>query len=168
MLSALRKVCGLINRAYTYAAVLFLAAIIVASSLQVFTRYALNASMVGTEEFARFCFIWMSMLGGCVCVAKGAHPAITILSDLLGSVPRRVLDIFIHILIILCSFIFLYHGSKMVAVTVNQFSPTLGIGMYLVYLSLPVGGAGMILNALVRIIDQIHSFRGGEDAAWAR
>ena len=165
MLSALRKFCGFINTVYTYVAVVLLIAIIVASALQVFTRYVLNASMIGTEEFARFCFIWMSMLGGSVCVAKGAHPAVTVISDLLRNVPRAVLEILIQLLIILCALIFLYYGGKLLPVTIKSNSPTLGIRMDLVYWSLPVGGAGMILNAVANILGKIMS--AGEGRAEA-
>ncbi len=165
MLNTLRRACGILNGAYTYAAVLLLVAIIVASSLQVFTRYILNASMVGTEEFARFCFIWMSMLGGSVCVARNAHPAVTVISDMLRAVPRRVLEAGISVLIILCSLIFLYYGYRMVQVTGTQFSPTLHIRMSLVYFSLPIGGIGMIANAAVNLAGQflpVRGERGGE------
>ncbi len=140
------------DRLFVWTSVLLLAAIIIASSLQVFTRYVLNNSLIGTEELARFCFIWMSMLGGSVCVARNAHPAVTFAGDMLRGAPRKALSAVIFVLIILCSLIFVVHGYRMFVVTGNQFSPTLGVRMCWVYLAIPVGGAGMILNAALELM----------------
>ena len=155
MLNTFRKTCSLLDKLFSWVAVLLLAVIIVASSLQVFTRYVMNASMIGTEELARFCFIWMSMLGGSICVGKSAHPAVTFIGDMLHGVSKKALGIFIQILIILCSLIFVYYGYRMFRVTGSQLSPTLGVRMSWVYLAIPIGGAGMILNALLNIFTAI-------------
>jgi TRAP-type C4-dicarboxylate transport system, small permease component len=155
----LRKICCFLNSLYTYVAVVLLAAIIVASSLQVFTRYAMNASMVGTEEVARFCFIWMSLLGGSVCIAKNAHPAVTVISDLLANIPRRVLNVAIYLLILLSALLFLYYGYKMLQVIGNRYSPTLRVRMDIVFLSLPVGAVGMICNSLLGLCEQFTEGR---------
>lgn len=155
MTGALKKACALVDVLYTYTAIILLVIIIVASSWQVFTRYVLNSSAIGTEELARFSFVWMSMLGGSVCVGKKAHPAVTFLGDSLKGVPKRLLGVTIYILIVLCSLIFVAYGVQMVMITGTQMSPSLGVQMSLIYLSIPVGGAGMILHALSGILGQI-------------
>lgn len=155
MTGTLKKACNLIDGLYTHITVILLGVIIAASSLQVFTRYVLNSSVTGTEELARFSFVWMSMLGGSICVGKGAHPAVTFVGDMLKGWAKRLLSITIYILIVLCSLIFVIYGVQMVMITGTQMSPSLGIPMSLIYLSIPVGGTGMILHAVSGMLKQI-------------
>lgn len=155
MLNAFRKTCGLMDKLFVWAAVLLLAVIIGASSVQVFTRYVMNASLIGTEELARFAFIWMSMLGGSVCVSRNAHPAVTFIGDFLHGNTKKALSTLIYILIILCSLIFIVYGYRMYKVTGYQLSPTLGIRMSLIYLAIPVGGVGMVANAILGIFKEL-------------
>jgi len=153
LIKALQKLCRTIDALYMGIAVVLLAIIIIASSLQVFTRYALNASLNGTEELARYCFVWMSMLGASICVSKGAHPAVTILGERLKGRSKAVLEIFLYLLIIAGAIVFIVQGMKMVVTTTSQLSPTLKIPMCYIYLCVPVGGTGMIVHALLRLLE---------------
>lgn len=77
----LHKINGGIDAVYmTTAGILFIV-LIAASFVQVFTRYIMNSSLVGTEELARYCFIWMSLLGGSIAVGKWAHTSMAFSTD---------------------------------------------------------------------------------------
>ena len=69
----LRKVDDFFNKAYMGVSVILLIVVIVATTIQVFTRYIMNASLSGTDEVARFAFVWMSMLGASICVRTYGH-----------------------------------------------------------------------------------------------
>ena len=62
MQNIIKKADALLNKAFTGLSVILLAVVIVATALQVFTRYIMNASLSGTDEVARFAFVWMSMM----------------------------------------------------------------------------------------------------------
>ena len=50
------------------------AVLVIPVSLQIFSRYtALIPSYIWTEEMARFCFIWASMIGAMVGIREGTH-----------------------------------------------------------------------------------------------
>lgn len=70
MTIGIKKLNQAVDAVYMSISILLLIILVIASALQVFTRYVLNNSLVGTEEVARYCFIWMSMLGGSVCVGR--------------------------------------------------------------------------------------------------
>lgn len=128
-----------------------LAVIIVSSFIQVFTRYVMGSAVTGTEELGRYCFIWMSMLGGSICVGKWLHPSISILTDKLQGNVKRWFDLILCALIIVVAAVLVAKGMNMVQVTTRQLSSVMRIPMSYVYLSVPLGGFGMGYHALVRI-----------------
>jgi TRAP-type C4-dicarboxylate transport system permease small subunit len=77
----LEKICGIMNKTLMFSALVFLGIMVIALFVQVFTRYIMNASLSGTEELARYCFVWCTMLGAGICVASDDHAAVTILND---------------------------------------------------------------------------------------
>ena len=141
------KVDDFLNKIYQSAAVVLLAGIIVASTLQVFTRYILNASLTGTEEFARYCFVWMNMLGAGICVRYGSHAVVSILNSKLHGKKKYIHEAAIQVLIMVLSVILIVEGFRMIGYTMAQPSPTLRIPMGFIYASVPAGCIGMIINA---------------------
>ena len=57
--------------------------------LQVIFRYVLNLPLFWTEELARYCLVWASLLGSAVAVKRGQHIAVTIFMERLppGAAP---------------------------------------------------------------------------------
>lgn len=155
------KVDDFINKVYQSAAVALLAGIIVASALQVITRYVLNASMTGTEEFARYCFVWMNMLGASICVRYGSHAVVSILNNKLRGKMKYIHEMVIHGLMIILALILMAEGVRMIGYTMTQPSPTLRIPMGYIYASVPAGCIGMIVNA-VRNICELKMKMDGE------
>lgn len=116
----LHKINGGIDAVYmTTAGILFIV-LIAASFVQVFTRYIMNSSLVGTEELARYCFIWMSLLGGSIAVGKWAHTSISVLYDLLPNVPQKLMFCLHNLLVIALSVIFIMGGIAMMKVSWGQ------------------------------------------------
>jgi TRAP-type C4-dicarboxylate transport system permease small subunit len=152
MFKILSKMCDVLDLIFIYVGCLLLAAIIVASSLQVFTRYVLNASMIGTEEVARFSFIWMSMLGCSVAVGRAAHPTITLISDRMKGIYKKILTSVVFVLISLGALILIVYGIEMVSITTTSRSPILLVPTAYIYLAIPVGGLGILLHCIQQII----------------
>ena len=81
MLNIMKKANAMLNKVFTGLSVVLLAVVIVATALQVFTRYIMNASLSGTDEVARFAFVWMSMMGASLCVRNHGHAVVSVLND---------------------------------------------------------------------------------------
>lgn len=131
---------------------------VAATTWQVITRYILNNPSSVTEEFVMFGLVWLSMLASAYVVGKNAHIAITLLKDKLKDDRKQILiDVVIQTsFLIFASVIMLYGGIKAVSVTMPQISPSLGIPMGLVYLSLPVAGILMIFYSIINIIELVN------------
>lgn len=155
MKDSIDRVCSLVNRIYGGAALLLLAVLTGAMAVQVFTRYVMGASLSGTEELGRYCFIWMTMLGAGICVASDSHAAVTLLNDQLKGKIRGWHKITVDIMILACAVLLLTQGIKMASMTMRQLTPTLHIPMSVIYCSLPVGAFGIILNGINNIMKRV-------------
>ena len=153
--NALHNINQVLDRVYMLVAGLLFIVLIISSTLQVFTRYVLNASLVGTEELARYCFIWMSLLGGSIAVGRWAHTAISVLYDLLPRVPKKGVFCLQNLFIIALGIIFIMGGFTMMSATKTQFTPTLHIPKWVIYLAVPLSGTGMCLHAVEHILNTL-------------
>ena len=148
----LNRASSAINIIYEWAGVVLLAILIVACILQVFTRKVMGASLNGTEECARYCFIWVVFLGSNLCVARGGHAAVDILSNTLKGRVKDIHSIILQIMMAIVVVILFVQGLKMCSLTMKQLSPTLSIPMSFIYLSMPVSSVGMIVNIANNIV----------------
>ena len=136
-----------------------LACIVVAATLQVFTRKVLGNSMVGTEEFARYCFIWMSCIGASLCLTKGMHASIDVLKDKLKGKAVYVHAIVTNIVVLFVCYVMIFYGFELLGTVSRQSSPTMGIPMSYIYAALPVSSIFMALSALVKIGHAVYELR---------
>jgi TRAP-type C4-dicarboxylate transport system permease small subunit len=117
--------------------------------LQVIFRYVLNLPLFWTEEFARYCLVWASLLGAAVAMKRGQHLAVTICMDRMPPKARRVLSVIARLSVIVILAVITVGGIQLVLVTRAQISPALRIPMSLPYLAVPVGAAIMLFHAIV-------------------
>lgn len=123
---------------------------------QVFSRTVLGNPNTVTEELVRFGLVWLAMLSSSYVVGKKAHLAVTLLSENLTGKKRKLLEIIIQILFIaFAAIIMIYGGFNAVSLTMKQISPSLGIPMGYVYLSVPVSGGLMIIYSLINLFDTL-------------
>ncbi len=149
------RFCDSINKLYEALALLLLVAMTLSLALQVFTRYILGASMAGTEEFARYAFIWVIMLGASICTQNGGHATVTILNDQLSGALKGIHQIVIELLVLLACLVLLRYGFTMIMISSKSHTPTLGIPTSMVYGALPAGCVGMISGTISNILARI-------------
>ena len=119
---------------------------------QVIARSILNNPSTLTEEFVRFSLVWLAMLASAYVVGKKSHLSVTLLSDSLNEKNKRILEIIIQVLFIIFSvIIMIYGGSRATSLTMSQISPSLGIPLGLVYLSVPVSGVFMLIYSVINL-----------------
>ena len=123
--------------------------------LQVIFRYVLNFPLFWTEEFARYCLVWSSLLGSAVAVKRGQHIAVTIFLERFPPALRRVLHVVALIAVAVILTIILWGGIQLVAITRAQISPALRVSMSVPYLAVPVGAAIMLLHTIGFIFETL-------------
>ena len=106
-----------------------MAALIVPVTLQILSRYTgIIPRYIWTEELARFCFIWIIMIGAMIAVRDGTHFDVDVLPQ--GSPKVEAgLRIFVHVAMLLAALIFVSYGWQFAVFGWNQNSEIAGLPM---------------------------------------
>ena len=124
---------------------------------QVLARYVVKSPSSFTDELARFLLIWVGLLGSAYALGKKKHLAIDLLPSKLTGKPKKILNIFISVLVIaFAALVLVLGGIRLVYITftLNQISPALGIPIAYVYLVLPFSGLLMIAYGILEIFEK--------------
>ena len=131
--------------------------LIFACVLQVFFRFVLHNSLSWSEELARFCFIWMHLVGASLLCRTHEHATVTVILDFITGKVRKVWDIVIELVILLDGMILTVYGIQLVQGTWGNPSPAMSLNMGIVNASAPVAGILLVIQAVVMILSNIHS-----------
>lgn len=141
-----------LNRVCELGLILFLSIMSIVVFLEVIFRYIFNLPLFWTEEFARYCLVWASLLGAAVALRKGEHIAVTFFMDHFPEGLRRAMILAAHVSICCILAVILWGGVNLVLVTSKQISPALRIPMAIPYLALPFGSAVMLVYSIHSIV----------------
>lgn len=156
----LEKIKHKIDRILFYILFVIVVAILFCVTLQVFSRYLLNAPATFTEELVRFLLIWLGLLGGAYTFGVKGHIALTLLLDKFSLKIKNILNIFIDcIVLFLALFVLIIGGIKLISITHNQLSSVLVLPMWLVYSCTPISGSIIIFYQIYYIIKNILSVK---------
>lgn len=143
---------GFIDRVENF----FCATAVLATALVLFVnvalRYVFSASTSWAEEFIKYLMIWITFIGGSICVREGAHIRMDFLLCKLPKSARSMADRVVYVLSALFCGAMAFYGGQIVAFTVKtgQVSPALKIPMWIVYLAIPIGCALMMTRFFQR------------------
>ncbi len=151
----MHRISDTLNRITEVILVLILTAMAVVVFLQVIFRYVLNFPLFWTEEFARYCLVWASLLGSAVAVKRGQHIAVTVLVERFPPALSRVCKVMALISVVMMLSIILWGGIQLVAITRAQISPALRMPMSVPYAAVPVGAALMLVHTVGFLIETI-------------
>ena len=132
--------------------------------LGVFSRYVIGRTFTWYDEIARLLFVWIVFLGAAVGVRRTAHFRLHLLVDRFPPGVRRVADVFGVLVLIGFGLVLIQQGWKLVELGQFQRTPVMGLSKQYVYLSVPVGGALIILYSLPQLW---RALRGGPGPAAA-
>jgi TRAP-type C4-dicarboxylate transport system permease small subunit len=164
MIKRLNTGCAYLNKAVSVVASLFFLVLVVSCVLQVFTRFVLNNSLRWTEELARYCFIWTSMLGATICTYHSGHAVVTVILNLFKGKARVVMDILISLCVAGVGFMLMQQGWIVAAKGAVQLSAALRLSMRYVYLSGCVAGAILLIYSVVDILNKLSALFHGEES----
>ena len=163
MLRAYRKTCTWIYRIMIAVCIVLVILMIVASGLQVFSRYVLNSRFSWTDECARYCLLWFNLIGsGCLVKSKG-HAIVDLFSGKLKGNTKRIYNLAIHLLIFYMGIILAKYGLALCKVTMRQTSTALKLPIGLVYGALPVLGMLILIYEVEAIWCILAGYSDGKE-----
>ncbi len=146
------KFRNLLNRVEDVVTIVVSVFLVIVVFFQVFFRYALNSPLAWSEELARFTFVWLVFISAAVVARDDSHMSMNFLVNLMPQKMRVIIDILSKLLISIFMAITMWQTILIMRITASQTSPSLHIPMSLVYFSLFVGFALMLLDYATRII----------------
>lgn len=150
-MKTLQRISDTINKVVSYVGMAIFVVLIVACVMQVFFRFVLNNSLSWTEELARYCFIWMHLLGASLLIESHSHATVTALLDLFHGTFRKIVDIVIELVIFFNGVIMLYAGAQLAYSTRMNMSTAMSVPMWCINSAVAVGGLLLMFQALVQI-----------------
>lgn len=119
--------------------------LIIPVALQVLSRYTgVIPRYIWTEEVARFCFMWIIMIGAMIAVKDGTHFDVDVLP--LPKTPRvqAASRIVVHLFMLIVALAFVVYGYDFSKFGYIQHSELTGINMLSIHIAWPMAGLAWI------------------------
>jgi len=150
-MKTLKRVSNAVNMTISYVGISLFVILIIACVAQVFFRFVLNNSLSWTDELARYCFIWMHLIGASLLIAGGEHATVTVVLDLLHNVARKALEVLIELVIFFDGTVMLYSGVMLSYSSRANLSTAMSVPMWVINSSVALGGLLLMFQAFVKI-----------------
>ena len=143
---------------------LLMGLMIVPVFLQVLSRFlGIIPRYIWTEEVARFCFVWIIMVGSMIAVRDGSHFDVDVIPKPKRFRNRGIFQLIRHIAMLALAGIFLWYGIDFAKFGFAQNSEMSGINMLSIYISFPLAGLSWALFLGEKIYQDIRVIRGDTD-----
>jgi len=142
----LERTSDIVNRIAEIGIFIVISIMAVVVFAEVLFRYALHLPLFWTEEFARYCLVWSSLLGAGVALKRGEHIAVTFFADKLPKGIQLWMPLVVQISIAALLGVIFWGGLYLVIITRHQLSPALRIPMSWPYMAVPVGFLIMLFH----------------------
>jgi len=157
---------ALIYRVLQFLLTALLALMLIPVTLQIFSRFVdFIPRYIWTEEAARFCLIWLIMLGATIAVRDGTHFDVDVLPAPTTARGKAVSRIIIHVAMLLVALIFIAFGWRFALFGWEQNSEMTGINMLSIHAAWPLAGVIWFLFLLEKIGADIKLYLDGRDGA---
>ncbi|KAB3529719.1 TRAP transporter small permease [Alkaliphilus serpentinus] len=129
-----------------------IAFLLLAATILLFTnvilRYVFSNSPTWAEEVIRYIMIWITFIGGSVCVRNYLHVGIDIFVSNAPPKIKKLLMMLAELVSALFCFIITYYGyeNTMLVINTSQKSPALYMPMWFVYIAIPIGSFLMAIR----------------------
>jgi len=129
--------------------------------LQIFSRYSGTIPRyIWTEEVARFCFVWIVMIGSMIAVRDESHFTVDLLPQPETDRQMGLGNLIVHVAMMLVALVFALYGYSFAKFGFMQRSEMSGINMLTIYVSFPLAGVTWVAFLLERIVVDVQLIAG--------
>lgn len=134
--------------------------IIIPVSLQIISRYTgIIPRYIWTEEVARFCFVWIIMIGAMIAVRDSTHFDVDLLPHPKTKRSKGIRDLIVHLAIGVMAGFFCFYGFKFAQFGAIQNSEMSGINMATIYVSFPLAGLTWLIFLFEKFVQDFQLIR---------
>jgi len=129
--------------------------------LQILSRYSgIFPRYIWTEEAARFCFVWIIMIGSMIAVRDETHFKVDLLPQPETLRQEGSDSLVVHIAMLLMSLVFVLYGCFYGQFGFMQKSEMSGINMLSIYISFPLAGLTWAVFLIERMVNDVKLILG--------
>ncbi len=162
------RLLDLIDRVLRIAVTALIALLIVPVTLQILARYIdFVPRYIWTEEVARFCFVWIIMLGAMIAVRDDSHFDVDVLPHPRTEAGQGWARLVVHLIMAALALCFIWYGKQFADEGLLQSSEIADLPMIAIYAAWPLSGVVWTLFLIEKLAADIAKIRGGaiqEDA----
>ena len=156
----MRKVLNGYHQFLKVALAVLMGLLVIPVMLQIIARYTgIVPRYIWTEEMARFCFIWVILVGSMIAVRDGSHFTVDLLPKAKTKRGEALGKMFVDFCILLTALIFIILGWPLVKFGLLQTSEMAELPMVLIYMAWPIAGITWILFLIEKFADNIKLWR---------
>ncbi len=140
-------------------------AVLVPIAMQILSRFVpIIPRYVWTEEVARFCFVWIIMIGSMVAVRDRTHFDVDLLPVPKTPRGRGIAGLIVHGAMMIMALAFVWYGAVFAQTGWRQTSEMSGINMLSIYLAFPVAGLTWVVFLVEKMADDVRLLANPETA----
>lgn len=119
-------------------------------------RLVLHSPFAWTDEFAKYCMVWLTFIGAPVVMVRASHVTVDMLHQYIPTATLNWVRLFIGIFCAVILFLLVKYGWK---ASLNAQRQTIvvmnNISMFWVYVSIPLGCGIFLYSQIVAILKQL-------------
>jgi TRAP-type C4-dicarboxylate transport system permease small subunit len=156
----MRKAIDLFYRLLQILLTVLMMVLVVPVVLQILSRFTdLIPRYIWTEEVARFCFIWIIMIGAMLAVRDGTHFDLDVLPKPKSAAGQAISRLIVHGAMLLMALTFVIFGFRFAQFGLDQESELTGLNMFAIHIAWPVAGFAFFVFLGEKIWADIALFR---------
>lgn len=122
-------------------------------------RFFFSSSIVVSEELSRFLFIYVVFLGAIIAMKEDAHIYVDFIAKSFPRPLQWIIRLCVEVAMFYCCYVLLLGSLDLTEFNMLDKSPVAGIPMGYIYFAGAVGGAGMGIVIIFRIIRHCLNFK---------
>jgi len=156
----MRKALDWYYRFLKVALAVLMGLLLIPVSLQIFARYiGVIPRYIWTEEMARFCFIWVILVGAMIAVRDSTHFTVDLLPKPTTNRGKAAARMFVDFWLLMTALVFIVWGWPLVKFGLMQTSEMAELPMVYIYMAWPIAGFTWILFLVEKFVDNIKLWR---------
>ena len=150
-----------IDRVLRIAITALIGLLIVPVTLQILARYIdFVPRYIWTEEIARFCFVWIIMLGAMIAVRDDSHFDVDVLPQPRTAAGQGWARLLVHGIMLALALCFIWYGKQFADEGLLQSSEIADLPMIAIYAAWPLAGVLWTLFLIEKLAADIAKIRG--------
>jgi TRAP-type C4-dicarboxylate transport system permease small subunit len=159
----LKTVMDWLERVLRFAMTGLFALLLIPVTLQILARYIdFVPRYIWTEEVARFCFIWIIMLGAMIAVRHDSHFDVDLLPKPRTEAAKGRASLFVHVVMFIFAMCFMYYGIEFAREGSIQTSEIADLPMLAIYIAWPMAGVVWALFLLEKLLEDVRLMRSNQ------